>query len=55
MKELLENFLTTIDKLGGDSRQLIFENPANETDILGIENKLTYRLPDDFRNILLTV
>jgi cell wall assembly regulator SMI1 len=55
LKELLEKYLIAIDKLGGDSRQLIFENPANETDILEIEKKLSYKLPNDFRNILLTV
>lgn len=55
MKELLEKYLIAIDKLGGDSRQLIFESPAVETDILEIENKLAYRLPTDFRNVLLAV
>jgi cell wall assembly regulator SMI1 len=55
MKELLETYLIRIDELGGDSRQLIFENPATEQDITNIENKLAYRIPSDFKNILLTV
>jgi len=55
MKEQLEKYLTTINKLGGDCRQLIFEKPATEYDILDVEKKLTYQLPTDFRNILLTV
>ncbi|MEX6690165.1 SMI1/KNR4 family protein [Danxiaibacter flavus] len=55
MKELLEKYLARIDKLGGNSRQLIFEKPATELDISDIENKLTYKIPIDFRNVLLTV
>ena len=55
MKELLEKYLITIDNLGGDSRQLIFKTPAKEKDILLIESKLNYHLPDDFRNVLLTI
>lgn len=55
MKELLEKYLTRIDKLGGDSRQLIFEDPASESEIASIEKKLTYPIPTDFKNILLTV
>lgn len=55
MTELLEQYLNRISQLGGDSRQLIFENPASELDIVEIERKLTYQLPNDFRNILLTV
>ena len=41
--------------LGSESRHLMFENPATELDIVEIEKKLTYQLPNDFRNILLTV
>lgn len=55
MKELFEKYLTTIRKLGGDSRQLIFERPASESAIRQIEKKLNFSLPADFRNILLTV
>jgi len=55
MKELLEKYLNRIIQLGGDSRQLIFTNPATESDIVEIENKLTYKLPNEFRNVLLTV
>lgn len=55
MKELLEKHLAKIDKLGGDCRELIFDNPAAESAIEDIESKLAYRLPTDFRNTLLTV
>ena len=55
MKELLEQYLIRIDKLGGDSRQLVFEKPATNLDITDIENKLTYQMPSDFTNILLTL
>ena len=54
MKELFEKYLTRINKLGGDSRQLIFERPATESEVSDIESKLTYPLPAEFRNILLT-
>jgi len=54
MKDNFEKFLNQIDKLGGDSRQLVFEKPASFSDILEIEMKLNYKLPDDFKNILIT-
>ena len=55
MKEMLEKYLTIINNLGGDSRQLIFEKPATELELFDIENKLSYKLPTDFRNVLLTL
>lgn len=55
MKELLDNYLTHIDKLGGNCRDLIFEKPATISDITDIEKSLTYQIPDDFKNVLLTV
>lgn len=55
MKELLDKYLTHIDKLGGDCRDFIFEKPATVIDITDIEKSLTYQLPDDFRNVLLKV
>ena len=36
MKDNFEKFLNQIDKLGGDSRQLVFEKPASFSDILEI-------------------
>ncbi len=55
MKELLEKFLTVIDKLGGDSRQLIFEKPATEKDLFDTERIIGKPIPKDFRNKLMTL
>jgi len=52
MKEIFEKYLKLIDHLGGDCRDLIFEKPASELDLVDIENELTYKLPSDFRNVL---
>jgi hypothetical protein len=42
-------------KLGGNCRDLIFEKPATNSDITDIEKSLTFQIPDDFKNVLLTV
>jgi hypothetical protein len=55
MKEYLENYLNKIAHLGGNSKQLVFESPATESDLVDIELNLMYEIPSDFRNILLTV
>jgi cell wall assembly regulator SMI1 len=55
MKENLENFLNHITRLGGDSRQLIFERPALAEEVDNVEKMLKYQLPDDFRDVLLMV
>ena len=52
MKEIFEKYLKLIDHLGGDCRDLIFEKPASELELVDIENKLSYKLPSDFRNVL---
>jgi cell wall assembly regulator SMI1 len=55
MKELFEKYLLQIDKIGGDSRQLIFEKPATLKEIEEIESKLTYKIPSDFKDNLLNL
>ena len=55
IKETLEKILNHIDSLNGDARELVFEEPATEKEILEIEQKLNYKIPDDFRNCLLTI
>jgi cell wall assembly regulator SMI1 len=55
MKEQLSLFLEKINKLGGDSRPLIFDAPANFDDVYEIEQTLKYNLPDDFKKTLLTL
>ncbi len=55
MKEILEKYLELVTKLGGDSRKLIFEKPSTQLEIANIETQLKYELPEDFRNVLLTV
>jgi cell wall assembly regulator SMI1 len=55
MKEILEKYLVLIDKLGGESRKLIFEKPSTESEIVNLETQLKYKLPQEFRNVLLTV
>jgi len=54
MKERLKVFLQQIKKLGGNSRPLVFEPPASYDNIYEIEQTLNYRIPADFKNILLT-
>lgn len=55
MKEQLSFFLQRIHKLGGDARPLIFEPPANFDDVYEIEQKLKFKIPDDFKKVLLTL
>jgi len=55
MKDLLEEILIRMEQLGGNSGQLIFKEPASESEIIAIENKLGYSLPGEFRNTLLAV
>lgn len=55
MKEILENLLSRLDKLGIETRELVFESPATEEELLTIEEKLGYKIPEDFRNTCLTV
>ena len=55
MQEQLKHIVNTIKSLGGESHKLIFEDPATETDLEGIERRLNQKIPEDFRTILLTV
>lgn len=55
MKEYFERYLERIDSLGGDARELVFENPVTEQDVNVIEDKLGYVIPGEFRNVLLSV
>ena len=55
MKKLFEDFLELITKLGGDARQLVFEEPATVKEVIDIEKALKYELPRDFRKALLTI
>ncbi|WP_022824918.1 SMI1/KNR4 family protein [Hymenobacter norwichensis] len=53
--EQLESFLLLIDNLGGNAKPLLFAPPASDSEIQELELKLGYRMPEDFRNILLTI
>jgi len=55
MKEELEKILLLINGLGGKSRKLIYEKPASEDELILIEKELGYKIPNDFRNVLLKV
>ena len=49
----LEKFQKGIENIGGHSRETIIEVPAKEEEILEVEKKLGYRIPEDFRDVLL--
>ena len=53
MKEKLEKILLAINNLGGENRELVFKNPASESELILIEKDLGFKIPNDFRNILL--
>lgn len=55
MKERLTQILQQIHKLGGDARPLVFEAPTSFDDVYEIEQQLNYKIPDDFKNVLLTL
>lgn len=55
MTMILESFLTHVARVGGKSRKLVFERPANFKEIDEVENALGYELPNDFKHILLTI
>jgi cell wall assembly regulator SMI1 len=55
MKRKLETILEKISLIGGDSRNLVFESTATESEIVEIEKKINSELPTDFRTILLKV
>ncbi|CAM1378111.1 hypothetical protein FN3_00478 [Fusobacterium nucleatum subsp. nucleatum ATCC 25586] len=49
----LKKFQKGIENVGGYIRETKIEAPAKEEEILEIEKKLGYSLPEDFRDILL--
>ena len=51
--EELKKFQKGIENIGGHCRETIIEAPAKEEEILEVEKKLGYRIPEDFRDILL--
>jgi len=55
MKEQLSIFLQQIAKIGGDARPLIFEPPANFDEIHEIEQALEFKIPLDFKTVLLNL
>jgi hypothetical protein len=55
VKEKLESFLKIIEAIGGNTKPLVFTSVASEAEVLDIEQKLGFRLPAEFRDILLTV
>jgi len=55
MKNVLESFLIQIKILGGNSREFIFEDPANKKEIEQVEKELGYQLPNGFKQALLTI
>lgn len=52
MKNRLQNILTKARSQGCTVRELIYAPPANEQEVLAIEDVLKTKIPDDFRVIL---
>jgi cell wall assembly regulator SMI1 len=55
MKERLQLFLEHMAALGGESRDLIFDQPATEAQLFEIEDQLGYKIPADFKSVLLNL
>lgn len=55
MQVPLTKILQRIESLGGDARPLIFKDTAVYDDVYKIELQLTYKIPDDFKKVLLMV
>ena len=51
--EELKKFQKGIENIGGYIRETKIEIPVKEEEILDVEQKLGYRIPEDFRDILL--
>lgn len=49
----LEWYKSRVEELGGHTRNLILKEPATEAEITKLEQELGYRLPEDFRKVLL--
>ncbi len=55
MKDLLSQILNKIESIGGKARELVFESPSTENELIAIENELGQQIPNEFRKILLTL
>ncbi len=55
LRETMQTFLDSIERIGGKVGKLRLSPPATEKEIVRVEKKIGCRLPEDFRNILLTV
>jgi len=55
LKKTLQNILHSIESIGGETRELIFEAPSTEDELIAIEKDLGHQIPDEFRKILLTI
>lgn len=53
--ERLNRFKNRIDELGGTTSKIVCKEVATEKEILNLEKELGYKLPDDFRWLLLNV
>lgn len=53
MKETLQLLLDQMNRIGADTRELVFEPPATIEQVIEVEDKLGYSIPQDFRNVLL--
>lgn len=45
--------LESLTSIGGDTRELVVKDRAVEADLVEVEKKLGYRIPDSFRNVML--
>lgn len=55
MKARLESFLRLIESIGGETDDLVFAPPTTEHELGEVEGRLGYRIPEDFRTVLLTI
>ena len=53
--ERLNRFKNRVDELGGTTSKIVCKEVATEEEILNLEKELGYKLPDDFRWVLLNV
>ena len=51
----LSAYLSRVKELGGYTRELIVKEPATEAEISAVEAQLGYKIPEDFRNVLLHI
>ena len=55
LKIKLEQLLVQMEKMGAECEPLIFEPPATENEVAEVERELGFKLPIEFRNVLLTI